>query len=482
MQRFFVQNIFFLVLVNLIVKPVWIFGIDRNVQNMVGHASYGTYQALFNLSLIFQTLLDFGLQSYNTRTIAQSPLAMKKLFPNIVATKGILSLIYLAVVAITGFLLGYRGNKLGLLLALSSAQALSSMILYLRSNVSAMHHFKTDSILSVLDRLFMIGICSILLFYKPLSALFRIDWFVYAQISAYLLTAIIAFTICYKLAKFDWQHYDFRKILVICKKSLPYATLIFLMAIYMRSDAFLLERMLAHTRPEEAGVYAASFRLLDVVNNVTGVLFAGMLLPMFGSLLAKREPVQPLVNMGFNIIFPIGIATAVAAWFLGTEIMLRLYKDATAYDGRVLGMLLLSFPFCCITNIYSPLLTADGRLYFLTKITIIAVVISIGINCLLIPKYGAYGTAISAVLTQTAVALMNIYGSYKAGLGLKASTKTLLRYLFFITLLILIGYFLQSVGWAILLKLAIIGVATVIGIFMFGLISLDGIKIFLNKR
>lgn len=448
---------------------------------MVGHAGYGTYQALFNLSLIFQTLLDFGLQSYNTRTVAQSPAAMKKLFPNIIATKAILSFVYLFTVMVAGLLLGYQGFRLGLLFALCFVQVLNSLVLYLRSNVSAMHHFKADSILSVMDRLFMIGICSVLLFYRPLSTLFRIEWFVYAQIAAYLLTSVVAFIICYRLTKFDWQHYDFKKILIICKKSLPYATLIFLMAVYTRSDAFLLERMLVHSRPEEAGIYAAAFRLLDVVNNVTGVLFAGMLLPMFGGLLAKREPVQPLVNISFNIILPVGIATSAAAWFLGTDIMLHLYKGVSPYDGKVLGMLLCSFPFYCITNVYSPLLTADGRLGFLTRITLIAVCISLLLNFWLIPRYGAYGTAITSVITQAAVAIMNVYGSHKARFGLKADRGVFFRYVLFILLIITTGYLLQPVAMNLLLKLVIIGASAVAGIFAFGLISLKGLKVFISR-
>ena len=45
----------------MLVKPAWVFLIDRTVQNRVGHAAYGTYQALFNLGVIFQIILDLKL-------------------------------------------------------------------------------------------------------------------------------------------------------------------------------------------------------------------------------------------------------------------------------------------------------------------------------------------------------------------------------------------------------------------------------------
>ena len=46
LRRFFAKNLLFIILLNALVKPVWIFAIDRTVQNRVGHAAYGTFQAL----------------------------------------------------------------------------------------------------------------------------------------------------------------------------------------------------------------------------------------------------------------------------------------------------------------------------------------------------------------------------------------------------------------------------------------------------
>ena len=46
MQNRFIKNIIFLLFLNLLVKPFWILGIDREVQNLLGDASYGTDQAL----------------------------------------------------------------------------------------------------------------------------------------------------------------------------------------------------------------------------------------------------------------------------------------------------------------------------------------------------------------------------------------------------------------------------------------------------
>jgi hypothetical protein len=66
----FYSSLSLLVLLNAIIKPLWIFGIDRQVQNEVGVAAYGTYFSIFNLSLVLSFLLDWGLTVYYNRQLS----------------------------------------------------------------------------------------------------------------------------------------------------------------------------------------------------------------------------------------------------------------------------------------------------------------------------------------------------------------------------------------------------------------------------
>ena len=49
----FYSSLLLLIVLNAIIKPFWIFGIDRQVQNITGTAEYGTYFSLLNLSIVF---------------------------------------------------------------------------------------------------------------------------------------------------------------------------------------------------------------------------------------------------------------------------------------------------------------------------------------------------------------------------------------------------------------------------------------------
>lgn len=481
MRQFFVKNIIFLILVNLIVKPVWIFGIDRNVQNVLGHEVYGQYAALLNFSIIFQILLDFGFQSYNSTAIAQTPKRIKSLFPNIIFAKGILSIIYLLVIFGIGLLLGYRGHALFLLFLLSFVQITSSYLLFLRSNISGMHHFKLDSLLSVSDRLIMILVCGALLIYPAWRAQFQIEWFIYAQIVSYVLTGSIAFMICRKFASLNLSQFNFKKAFIICKKSLPYATLIFLMAIYIRSDALLIERLLPNGE-KEAGVYVAAYRLLDVANNVSGFLFASILLPLFGRMLIKKESVLSIVEVSINLLLPVAFTAVTVTYFFGSELMLLLYTHAQPNDGHLLFLLMLAFPGFCIGYVYSTLLTANGSLRALNILSLGMVVFSLGLNFVLIPRYGAWGAAITAAATQMILAFILIKLCQRI-LNLPFHSLWLFKHLLFIISIFAVSYLFQHyLPLSLFVQIFGIGFISVLFMLLLGFLPFHKIKaILMNK-
>ncbi len=193
MKRKFITNLLLLLFLNVLIKPFWIFGIDRTVQNMVGNESYGLYFSLLNFSMILNILLDLGITSYNNKNIAQHGQLLKKHISNIVGLKFLLAGVYSIVCIVIALIIGYREIQFHLLFFLIANQFLISFILYLRSNISGMHLFRTDSLLSVLDRSLMIIICSVLLFTNVTGHKFRIEWFVYAQSAAYFIAGIITF-------------------------------------------------------------------------------------------------------------------------------------------------------------------------------------------------------------------------------------------------------------------------------------------------
>jgi drug/metabolite transporter (DMT)-like permease len=91
LNREFLLNAVFLVLVNLLIKPFYVFGIERTVQERVGTEQYGLYATLFSFAYLLFMVNDFGIHYFNSRTVARHPQLAAKLFPNTLIGIGVFS-------------------------------------------------------------------------------------------------------------------------------------------------------------------------------------------------------------------------------------------------------------------------------------------------------------------------------------------------------------------------------------------------------
>lgn len=398
MKRKFITNLLLLLFLNVLIKPFWIFGIDRHVQNLVGAESYGLYFSLLNFSMILNILLDLGITNYNNKNIAQHQQLMKKHISNIVGLKFLLSGIYAFACILIALIIGYREIQVHLLIFLILNQFLISFTLYLRSNISGLHLFSTDSLLSVLDRSLMILICSVLLFTNITNHTFRIEWFVYAQTAAYLIAGLITLSVVIAhTGKLKFQ-FDRRFFIVFLRKSYPYALLVLLMSFYNRIDSVLLERLLPNGK-EQSGIYAQAFRLLDAVS-MFGVLFAGLLLPIFARMIKKKEEIGSMVQFSFLLLFVPAIIISLSSGFYDTELMGLLYKGNIELSASILQILMVSFLGIATTYIFGTLLTANGSIRQLNWMAIAGMCINVGLNFILIPQLQALGSAWASLITQ----------------------------------------------------------------------------------
>ena len=402
MKRKFITNLLLLLFLNVLIKPFWIFGIDRHVQNLVGAESYGLYFSLLNFSMILNILLDLGITNYNNKNIAQHHQLMKKHISNIVGLKFLMAGIYAFVCIFIALINGWR-EHIHLLIFLVLNQFLISFTLYLRSNISGLHLFRTDSLLSVLDRSLMILICSVLLFTNFTNHTFRIEWFVYAQTAAYLTAGLITLSVVIAhTGKLKFQ-FDRRFFIVFLRKSYPYALLVLLMSFYNRIDSVLLMQLLPNGQ-EQSGIYAQAFRLLDAVS-MFGVLFAGLLLPIFARMIKKKEEIGSMVQFSFLLLFVPAIIISLSSGFYDTELMGLLYKGNIELSASILQILMVSFLGIATTYIFGTLLTANGSIRQLNWMAVTGMCINVGLNFILIPQLQALGSAWASLTTQLFTAI-----------------------------------------------------------------------------
>ncbi|HLO60599.1 MAG TPA: oligosaccharide flippase family protein [Bacteroidales bacterium] len=398
MKRKFVTNLALLLFLNLLVKPVYAFGIDVGVQNTVGAAEYGNYFILLNFTLIFQIILDLGIESFSRREIARHTHLLSKYVSYILPLKVLLGAIYFTVCSAIGYFMGWKDNEFRLLLIMLLNQFLAAFILYFRANLGGMHWFSADSIVSVIDRFVVIVICGFLLLDPVTRHVFRIEWLVYAQTAAYLISASLSASLV--LSKTDSVKFRFnlRYYKSFLAQSLPFALLFLLMASYLRVDSVLIGKMLVNGK-EQAGIYAQGFRIIEILSNY-GYLFTVILLPVFSKMIKQNESVQNLTRLSFTLLIVPALIVVFGCISYRNEIIDILYTRHVQDSANAFAILTLSFLGICITYIFGTLLTANGNLRILNTMAALAVVINITLNLVFIKRFGIIGAAIANACTQ----------------------------------------------------------------------------------
>lgn len=428
LKKKFITSAALLVILNFLVKTFWMFGIDRKVQNIVGAEEYGLYFSLLSLSILLNMLLDAGITSYNNREIARDNSLLKSNISRIIPLKFSLSVIYAVIVFTTGYFLNYSGRQFSMLSLLVINQFLLSFILYLRSNISGLHLFSTDALLSVTDRFFVILICSVLIWGNVTQKEFQIEWLVYSQTAAYLISAIIVLSLVLRKSGRIKLHFGIKNGISILKESYPFAILILLMSFFNRFDSVLLERMLEDGK-FQAGIYAQSYRILDAVN-MYAFLLAGMLLPIFSRMIKFNEKIGEMIKLSYSLVFVPAITLVAISWFYNYPIINLLYDEEIAYSSGVFKILISGYIFISSSYIFGTLLTANRSLKQLNILAAITVFINLSLNLLLIPVYKAKGAAIASISAQAFYSLSQIIIS-KRILSIRINIRFLIRLLLF---------------------------------------------------
>jgi len=441
-QLLFLKGLSWLLILNLLIKPVWIFLIDRQVQNTVGHESYGSYFALLSLSYVLLFIADAGLSNYTTRQVA---VGNKIINRRLLVLKTVLLGIYAITVCAVGWLT--QVSEWNVLVLLILLQVAGSFLLFLRGVLAGRQLFKLDAFVSVADKLLATLLAAIFL-YGSLGPI-TIETFLQIQIGTLLIvcTALFLFMIAKGLFLFEAGE----KTKTILRQTAPFAVIILLMAAHYRADGFLLERL---NGAEEAGIYAMAYRLLDAANMV-GYLAASFLVPFFARNLNDREAMRKVAQLCTNGLVFLGIFVSCFGIIFASWIQSTLYHTNNTFTTQVIQLTLAVLPAYFLVHVYGSLLTAATKFKAFISILIVSVLTNLVLNFLLIPGYAAKGSAIASIVSQYFCALA-CYVAAAKHYGSMLSKQTGFVYLITTTVMLLLLFLLQAFVHSVWIILAVL--------------------------
>lgn len=474
---------------NLLIKSFWILGIDRSVQNALPSGEYGVYYALLNFSYLFNIILDFGINNFNNKTIAQNTFLLKKYFARILPLKLILAGVYIVAVFVVALIGGYKSRAFNMLMWLCLFQILTYFLTYFRSNISGLLLFKTDSILSILDKSLTIIFCSILLWTSFLKEDFKVEYFVYVQVLSIFISCVVALAICLTKTGFIKLVWNKAFMLAILKYGFPFALLSLLMSFYNRIDSVFLERLL-DDNGFAAGVYASGFRLVDSANMVS-YLFSVILLPFFAKLIKdskllptdfvgeKNKNIKDIIKISFHLLLVLSMGFVLVSFLYSNELMTLLYNKNIEESAEVYRILCFCFIPVSTTYIFGTLLTANGSMKKLNIVAACGMVMNIVLNIILVPKYQQNGSAVSSLVSQVVTAILQVWIAIRI-FNISFNAKYVTKIISFVLCITLMSYLVYNVelmwGYRIVITLTVI----IILAFVFKVFSIKDITTFVT--
>jgi len=190
-----------------------------------------------------------------------------------------------------------------------------------------------------------------------------------------------------------------------------------MITIYYQVDSVLLLQLAG---PHESGIYGAAYGFLSPLNFFPGAIMASffpVLSAVYGPDPARaRRLVQFCANSMAIVAFPI-LAGTIA---LSAPIINLIYGSSFQRSAGLLPILMIAFVSICygtMAGFMAPLLDLRWRFALYSTVGAIANVI---LNLVLIPPYGAYGSAWATVATEVlTMSLMLITALRKLRLRLK---------------------------------------------------------------
>lgn len=394
-KRFF-GNISLALLLNLLVKPGWVLT-ENLVQDRIGHEAFGTFGALLNFALVVASVSDLGITQHTTKRVAAEPGFLPEYFPTVLPLRGVLGVLFLLVIVAGGWLSGYRGHTLYLLALIGAGLLLTQYAQFLRGAVQAHQHFNTDAWLSVLEKALLLAL---VLGLVPLGI--TLDNYVWARTVAAAFTFVLLYGLVARLfGRLPWQPRR-AQATELLRGALPFALITLLYGVNERIDMYMIERI---SGPREAGYYFGAYRWVDAV-----MMYLWTVLPLFFAKFARslhsRDEQRELLWFGQRIATVPLLFVCAFVLFHGELLFFQFKHSAPEEIARMTlcaQLLFLNVLVHAFFAIYSTLLTSTSHERPVSWLVAGSIGLNIGMNVLLLPRYGAVAGALNTLVCAVVV-------------------------------------------------------------------------------
>ena len=240
------------------------------------------------------------------------------------------------------------------------------------------------------------------------------DFGIYGITFSYIIANLIAFIYAYYVLAKGVAKPKFELDISFCKKitiiSIPFAINGLLFSVYYSIDVVMLTNLVG---TYATGIYNATYKLISVLTLFYSV-YTAVIFPLMSKFYKNDERLlvisfEKSVKYLMLIIVPIAVATVLYS----LDIIQFIYGYEYNPASSVLSILIWTVCLLFISGACNTLLNASHKEVSVTKIYLIAAAFNIILNFFMIPHYSYDGAAVTTVLSDLLIVIIQCYIIYK---------------------------------------------------------------------
>jgi O-antigen/teichoic acid export membrane protein len=365
----------------------------------LGPDDYGRFTLALMYMQLFGVLADVGIFTTVVREISKEPARTEELAGNALTLRLVFSIVVIALGAGISLLLPYEPEvRVAIVLAggpLLFGMLTTSLVAVLQSQLRMGRAVVGD----VSGRAFALALAVLVA---------ELDLGFYAVMGAAAGGAAAALAVTWLLTRglirwrFRAEPVVWRPLLVA---SLPLGLALALNEIYFRADTLIISLYEPYA---EVGLYTLAYRILEFTL-AFGTIFLTTVFPLLSEAVARDEPRALRTIQASTDLFVILGAPLVAGGLVLAPAVIELAGGADFEDAATpLRILLLAGALSWVNGVFGFALIAKARQASALWLNVAGLTFNVGLNFLLIPRYGIVAAAIVTVASE----LLILAGSY----------------------------------------------------------------------
>jgi PST family polysaccharide transporter len=226
--------------------------------------------------------------------------------------------------------------------------------------------------------------------------------FVVFSASEMLLYELVG-AVVYARRERNMRTWSFRwpRAVVLLKESWPLILAGLLVTIYMRSDQVILGTLFT---PGVVGMYSAAVKLSETWYTVPVVISSSVMPRLVKHLAENPTLYYRRLQRFYDVMVILSFVAAILTTFFGKYLVLLAFGRAYLPAAKILSIHVYTSPFVFLGIIGSSQLIHERKTTIEVRRTLSGAVVNVALNILLVPHYGAIGSAIATLVAQASSA------------------------------------------------------------------------------